>query len=98
MPGLINTTSNAVEVILQFRSVTFGALMMTWPVMFRPWITAPAILMMRSPDGVSVTPAGTPAFVASGHPPLGVVVAKVVLLVGSACWFCINRQFDPRSN
>jgi hypothetical protein len=41
--------------------------------------------MTRAPDGVSVTPAGTPVFVASGHPPVEVVVvAKVDLLVSYA--------------
>jgi hypothetical protein len=37
-----------------------------------------------SPDGVSVTPAGTPVFVASGHPAVEVVVAKAILPVNSA--------------
>ena len=51
--------------------------------MLRPEITVPAFVITRSPDAVSVTPGGKPVLVASGHPPAGVVVAKVVLLFGS---------------
>ena len=77
-PLLIWTTAQFASVILQFSIVTFGALIYTLPLMSRPEITVPACVITRSPDGVSVTPAGTPVFVASGHPLLGVVVAKAI--------------------
>ena len=48
------------------RIVTFGAFTTTWPVMSRPSITVPAVVIVRPPLGVSVVPAGTPVQVASG--------------------------------
>jgi hypothetical protein len=53
----------------------------------------PAWVITRSPDAVSVTPGGKPVFVASGHPPAGVVVAKIDLLYG----FSSDWRSDPRS-
>src|SRR5258708_4730132 len=47
--------------------------------MSRPEMTAPAVLTTTSPDGSKVTPAGTPVFVASGHPPVEVLVANAIL-------------------
>jgi hypothetical protein len=41
-------------------------------------MTVPALVMTRSPDGVSTVPAGTPVVVASGNP-LVVVTANVFL-------------------
>jgi hypothetical protein len=41
--------------------------MVTEPVMFNPSITAPGVLITMLPDGFRVTPAGTPAVVASGN-------------------------------
>src|ERR1700675_2522801 len=65
--GAILTTLHAAAVTLQFIKVTFGALMVTVPRISRPEMTVPAFVITRSPDGVRVTPAGTPVVVSSGH-------------------------------
>src|SRR5262245_20064158 len=51
----------------QSTSVTFGAVITTSPVIFRPLTTAPGVLMVMPPDGVRVTPARTPVVDALGN-------------------------------
>src|ERR1700761_5364700 len=63
-PALMLTRKNPPDSILQFSSVTFGASIVTVPLISRPEITAPAWVITRLPDGVSVTPGGKPVFVA----------------------------------
>jgi len=46
--------------------VTLSAATVTVPVISRPLSTAPLVLTVREPDGVSVVPGGTPVLVASG--------------------------------
>ena len=54
--------------ILQFSTVTFGAVMLTVPLMSSPLITAPGVLTVMLPEDFSVTPSFTPVFDASGNP------------------------------
>src|SRR5262245_4396218 len=71
-PGALTiTAAKVVARTLQFFRVTFGASISTQPVISRPLTTAPAVRMLRAPEGVRVTPAGTPVLVASGKPELG---------------------------
>src|SRR3954452_4002957 len=57
----------AVPRMIEFLIVTLGAVTFTKPWMSRPSMTAPGVLMVRSPSYlVSVTPAGTPVLAASG--------------------------------
>ena len=64
---LLSTANIALVVIRELRIVTFGAFTTTWPVMSRPSMMVPAVLIVRPPLGVSVVPAGTPVHVASGY-------------------------------
>src|ERR1700716_784119 len=52
----------------QSTSVTFGAVITTSPVIFRPLTTAPAVLIVMPPDGVRATPSRTPVVDALGNP------------------------------
>ena len=63
---LLSITHIALLRIRELRIVTFGAFTTTWPVMSRPSMTVPAVLIVRPPLGVSVVPAGTPVQLASG--------------------------------
>ena len=66
-PVLLFCTAHIAFVrIRELRIVTFGAFTTTWPPMSRPSITAPAVPIVNPPLGVSVVPAGTPVFDASG--------------------------------
>jgi hypothetical protein len=59
--------------------VTFAARTTTVPAMSLPSTTAPAWVIVMLPDGVRVTPAGTPVLSAPGQPVAG---GAVVVLVG----------------
>ncbi len=60
--------------IRELRIVTFGAFTTTGPVMSRASMTVPAVLIVRPPLGVRVTPAGTPVQPASGYAGSGQLV------------------------
>jgi len=59
--------------------VTFAASTVTQPLMSRPLIVVPAVVITSDPLGLSVTPAGTPVLLAFGQTP---VIAPRLVLVG----------------
>src|SRR3954451_12040111 len=76
---LLSTAHIALVRILELRIVTLGAFTTTAPLMSLPSTTVPAVLIVSAPLGVSVVPAGTPVFDASGKADGGGVAVGVAV-------------------
>src|SRR4051794_32420415 len=67
-PALMFTTTKPPDVMWQFSNVTLFAVMFTVPLMSRPLITVPGLLIVMPPDCLRVMPTGTPVLEALGKP------------------------------
>src|SRR5919198_279309 len=89
----------------ELRIVTFGAFTVTRPTMSRPATTAPAVLIVRLPEGVRVVPAGTPVLSAFGNPPEGggggggdaSTTPNVFVTAAVRPWASVTRRVTVRS-